>query len=118
MLDGHGYAPWMREANLIGGDWVGADSGKTIDVTDKATGEVIGTIPGCGRAETARAIEAARAGAATRAAPLCGWVGGFWARRGRAGRRQELSVGAVGWGGAERGGAGGGVAPRRGRRRR
>jgi len=60
MLDGHGYTPWMREANLIGGDWVGADSGKTIDVTDKATGEVIGTIPGCGRAETARAIEAAQ----------------------------------------------------------
>ncbi|OSX79319.1 LOW QUALITY PROTEIN: hypothetical protein BU14_0081s0001 [Porphyra umbilicalis] len=49
---------------------------------------------------------AARAGATTRAAPLCGWRGGFWARRGRAGRRQELFVGAVGWGGAERGGRG------------
>ncbi|MDQ0325105.1 succinate-semialdehyde dehydrogenase/glutarate-semialdehyde dehydrogenase [Rhodopseudomonas julia] len=50
---------WRREANLIGGEWVGADSGETIDVTNPATGETIGTIPKCGKAETERAIEAA-----------------------------------------------------------
>ncbi len=52
---------FKREANLIGGEWVGADSGKTIEVRDPATGEAIGTVPNCGRAETARAIEAAHA---------------------------------------------------------
>lgn len=53
--------PWLREANLIGGEWVGADSGETHAVVDPATGEVIGVIPNCGRAETARAIAAAEA---------------------------------------------------------
>ncbi len=52
---------FKRETNLIGGEWVGADSRKTIAVKDPATGEVIGTVPDCGRAETARAIEAAYA---------------------------------------------------------
>jgi succinate-semialdehyde dehydrogenase/glutarate-semialdehyde dehydrogenase len=52
---------FKREANLIAGAWVGADSGNTIDVTDPATGEVIGTVPNCGAAETRRAIEAAQA---------------------------------------------------------
>lgn len=52
---------FKREANLIGGQWVAADSGKTINVTDPATGEVIGTVPNSGRAETKRAIEAASA---------------------------------------------------------
>jgi succinate-semialdehyde dehydrogenase/glutarate-semialdehyde dehydrogenase len=50
---------YKREANLIGGNWVGADGGATIDVTDPATGEVIGTVPNGGRTETARAIAAA-----------------------------------------------------------
>jgi succinate-semialdehyde dehydrogenase/glutarate-semialdehyde dehydrogenase len=48
-----------RQANLIGGSWVGADSGRTIDVVDPASGEVIGTVPKAGRAETRRAIETA-----------------------------------------------------------
>ena len=50
-----------REANLIGGQWVGADSGASINVVNPATGEVIGTVPSVGRAETRRAIEAAAA---------------------------------------------------------
>jgi succinate-semialdehyde dehydrogenase/glutarate-semialdehyde dehydrogenase len=50
---------FLREANLIGGAWVGADSGATIDVSDPATGEVIGSVPNCGAAETDRAIVAA-----------------------------------------------------------
>jgi succinate-semialdehyde dehydrogenase / glutarate-semialdehyde dehydrogenase len=52
---------FKREANLIGGEWVGADNGKTIEVTDPSTGEVIGTVPNGGRAETKRAIDAAAA---------------------------------------------------------
>ncbi|HEY5819158.1 MAG TPA: NAD-dependent succinate-semialdehyde dehydrogenase [Mesorhizobium sp.] len=49
----------MRQANLIGGEWVGADSGATIDVTNPANGLVIGTVPKSGAAETRRAIDAA-----------------------------------------------------------
>jgi succinate-semialdehyde dehydrogenase/glutarate-semialdehyde dehydrogenase len=52
---------FKREANLIGGKWVGADSGETLDVTNPATGAKIGVVPSSGRAETARAIEAAQA---------------------------------------------------------
>jgi succinate-semialdehyde dehydrogenase / glutarate-semialdehyde dehydrogenase len=52
---------FKREANLIGGEWVGADGGKVLEVNDPATGEVIGTVPMSGRAETRRAIEAAAA---------------------------------------------------------
>jgi succinate-semialdehyde dehydrogenase/glutarate-semialdehyde dehydrogenase len=50
---------YMRQANLIGGDWVQADSGATIDVINPATGLKIGTVPKAGKAETRRAIEAA-----------------------------------------------------------
>lgn len=51
---------FMREANLIGGEWVQADSGETIDVTNPATGLKLGTVPKSGKAETIRAIEAAQ----------------------------------------------------------
>jgi succinate-semialdehyde dehydrogenase/glutarate-semialdehyde dehydrogenase len=50
---------FMREANLIDGEWVQADSGKTVDVINPATGLKIGTVPRSGGAETRRAIEAA-----------------------------------------------------------
>ncbi|GGH28323.1 NAD-dependent succinate-semialdehyde dehydrogenase [Alsobacter metallidurans] len=52
--------PFQREKNLIGGEWIDADSAGTIEVTNPATGEVIGTVPNCGAAETKRAIEAAQ----------------------------------------------------------
>jgi succinate-semialdehyde dehydrogenase/glutarate-semialdehyde dehydrogenase len=52
---------FMKQANLIGGEWVQADSGATIDVTNPATGLKIGTVPKSGKAETRRAIEAAEA---------------------------------------------------------
>lgn len=55
------FQDWMKEANLIGGAWTGADSGETIDVTNPVDGSVIGTIPKGGRAETERAIAAASA---------------------------------------------------------
>ncbi|TXH34149.1 MAG: NADP-dependent succinate-semialdehyde dehydrogenase [Rhodospirillaceae bacterium] len=51
----------FRQQCYINGQWVDADSGKAIDVTNPATGEVLGTIPNMGAAETRRAIEAANA---------------------------------------------------------
>ena len=49
----------FRQANCIGGQWVQADSGKTIAVRNPSTGEVVGNVPAMGAAETRRAIEAA-----------------------------------------------------------
>jgi succinate-semialdehyde dehydrogenase/glutarate-semialdehyde dehydrogenase len=43
----------------IDGQWVDADGGQTIAVTNPATGGVIGTIPRMGASETRRGIEAA-----------------------------------------------------------
>ena len=51
----------LREQCLVAGEWVGADSGRTIPVDNPASGEVIGTVPQMGAAETRRAIEAAHA---------------------------------------------------------
>jgi succinate-semialdehyde dehydrogenase / glutarate-semialdehyde dehydrogenase len=44
---------------FIGGEWQDAASGKTFDVTNPATEEVIATIPNAGREDMERAIEAA-----------------------------------------------------------
>jgi succinate-semialdehyde dehydrogenase/glutarate-semialdehyde dehydrogenase len=52
---------FQRDGNLIDGQWVNADSGRTIAVTDPATGQQLGQVPACGRAETERAIAAAAA---------------------------------------------------------
>lgn len=49
----------FREQCYIDGQWISADGGKTMDVTNPATGELIGTVPNMGGAETKRAIEAA-----------------------------------------------------------
>ena len=49
----------FRQANLIDGKWVEADSGRSLTVRNPATGEAIGTVPALGAAETRRAIEAA-----------------------------------------------------------
>ncbi|MGB3645380.1 MAG: NAD-dependent succinate-semialdehyde dehydrogenase [Mesorhizobium sp.] len=51
---------FMRQANLINGEWVQADSGQTVDVINPATGLKLGTVPKAGKAETRRAIEAAQ----------------------------------------------------------
>ena len=51
----------FRQANLIGGQWVQAASGKTIAVRNPATGETVGTVPAMSAAETRQAIEAANA---------------------------------------------------------
>jgi succinate-semialdehyde dehydrogenase/glutarate-semialdehyde dehydrogenase len=52
--------PFQRDANLIGGEWVGADGGETLAVTNPATGEIVGHVPKCGAAETRRAVAAAQ----------------------------------------------------------
>jgi succinate-semialdehyde dehydrogenase/glutarate-semialdehyde dehydrogenase len=44
---------------LIGGDWVGSESGATFDATSPSTGEVIGSIPEGSRIDAQRAIAAA-----------------------------------------------------------
>ena len=49
----------LREANFIGGEWVPVGAGPAIDVTDPATGQLVGRVPDFGAAETARAIDAA-----------------------------------------------------------
>jgi succinate-semialdehyde dehydrogenase/glutarate-semialdehyde dehydrogenase len=54
-------SPLLRELCYIDGEWVGADDGGTIAVSNPATGEALGTVPRCDTAETRRAIEAAQA---------------------------------------------------------
>ncbi|MEQ8655538.1 MAG: NADP-dependent succinate-semialdehyde dehydrogenase [Kiloniellales bacterium] len=49
----------FRQQCYIDGQWLDADSGETIPVTNPANGEVLGTVPKMGAAETKRAIEAA-----------------------------------------------------------
>lgn len=51
----------LLETNLIDGQWVGADNGATTEITNPATGAVLGTVPEAGGAETQRAIAAASA---------------------------------------------------------
>ena len=47
----------LREACYINGKWVGAVSNATIDVTNPASGDLLGTIPKMGADETRSAIE-------------------------------------------------------------
>ncbi len=54
-------ASLLKESCYIDGEWVKADSGKTLEVTDPATGETLGTVPAVDVAETKRAIAAAEA---------------------------------------------------------
>lgn len=51
----------LREAALIGGDWLPATGRDALDVTCPATGALVGRVPDCGRAETEQAIAAADA---------------------------------------------------------
>ena len=51
----------FRQQAYIDGAWVDGDDGRTLPVTDPATGEVIGQVPNLGTAETRRAIAAAEA---------------------------------------------------------
>jgi succinate-semialdehyde dehydrogenase / glutarate-semialdehyde dehydrogenase len=51
----------LRQQCYLAGEWRDADGGGTLDVTNPATGVVLGTVPKMGTAETRRAIEAAKA---------------------------------------------------------
>lgn len=53
---------------LIGGEWVKAESGETIDVVNPANGEVIASVPNCGPLEADRAVKAAHRALGTWAA--------------------------------------------------
>ena len=60
----------FRQQCYIDGEWIDADGGETIPVTNPANGKTIGSVPKMGTAETRRAIEAAnRAYPAWRAKP-------------------------------------------------
>src|SRR5690625_4436003 len=50
----------MRQQAYLGGQWVDADSGKTLEVKNPATGALIGTVPNMGAEETRRAIDVAQ----------------------------------------------------------
>jgi succinate-semialdehyde dehydrogenase/glutarate-semialdehyde dehydrogenase len=51
----------LRQQSYFDGKWCDADDGKTLDVTNPATGEKIGVIAYMGAAEAKRAIDAAQA---------------------------------------------------------
>ena len=50
----------LRQAALVGGNWIEADPIHAVAVTNPATGELVGYVPKLGAAETRIAIEAAR----------------------------------------------------------
>ncbi|GAB2522803.1 NAD-dependent succinate-semialdehyde dehydrogenase [Microbulbifer agarilyticus] len=61
----------LRTQSFINGQWLDADSGDTLEVTNPANGETVATIASLGAAETRRAIEAANdAWPAWRALPV------------------------------------------------
>ncbi len=45
--------------NLVGGEWVGAESGETMEVLNPSTGEAIATVPRAGAEDVERAVRAA-----------------------------------------------------------
>src|SRR3954451_9409605 len=47
----------LRDACLVAGEWIAADSGGTIAVDNPSTGAVVGHVPNMGAAEARRAIE-------------------------------------------------------------
>lgn len=51
----------LQQFAYLDGQWVSADSGATLPVTNPATGALLGSVPNMGAAETRRAIAAAAA---------------------------------------------------------
>ena len=70
----------LRSRCLIDGAWVGADDGRTLDVTNPASGEKIASVPLAGAGETRRAIAAAERA-------MAGWKAQTAEARSRALRR-------------------------------
>ena len=52
----------FRQHAFINGEWLDADNGQTINVTNLANADVMGTVPKKGAAETWRAIQATTCG--------------------------------------------------------
>lgn len=50
----------FRQLAYIDGAWTAAEGGRMLEVNNPATGDIIGTIPNMGAAETKKAIEAAQ----------------------------------------------------------
>lgn len=50
----------IRQHSFVGGQWIEADNGTTLAVVNPANGELIGSVANLGKAETNRAVEAAR----------------------------------------------------------
>jgi betaine-aldehyde dehydrogenase len=53
--------------NFVGGKWVDASSGETMDVINPSTGETVAEVPRCGAEDVDHAVEAANAA-------LPGWL--------------------------------------------
>ena len=51
----------LKGQAYVNGQWIDADSGETVAVTNPVNGETVMDIARCGQAETRRAIEAAEA---------------------------------------------------------
>ncbi len=56
----------FRQQGFINGEWVGADSKKTIEVNNPATGKIIGSVLNRAAGKTKRIIEVADAEAGCR----------------------------------------------------
>lgn len=53
------FSKFLKQTNLINGEWAGADDGGLLDVVNPATLDVLGQVPNAGAQETNRAIVAA-----------------------------------------------------------
>lgn len=51
----------LRDRCYVGGEWLAADTGRTLTVKNPATGALVGRVPDMGQAETRKAIDAAHA---------------------------------------------------------
>lgn len=49
----------LREQAYVGGRWIAADSGRTFEVTDPASGQTLAFVAALGAAETTRAVDVA-----------------------------------------------------------
>ncbi len=49
-----------KHQNFVGGEWVDASGGETMDVLNPATGEVIAEVPRAGAEDVDRAVQAAK----------------------------------------------------------
>ncbi len=56
-----GDANLFRQQAYVNGGWVGADNGTTMEIRNPANGELLGSVPDMGAAETRKAIAAANA---------------------------------------------------------